>query len=96
MARRVVVTGLGLISPLGLDSHSTWEGLVSGRSGVSGITRFDASNFGVRIAGEVFNPEAYGVVLQRGSTLREEVNRSILRLREDGSYSALIQKWFGG
>lgn len=50
----------------------------------------------VRIAGEVFNHEQYGVVLPRGSALREEVNQSILRLREDGSYAALIDKWFGG
>lgn len=49
----------------------------------------------VRIAGDVFNPEEYGVVLPRGSAMREEVNQSILRLREDGSYAALIQKWFG-
>lgn len=58
------------------------------------VTQQDAGD--VRIAGDVFNPEAYGVVLPRGSALREEVNQSILRLREDGSYTALIQKWFGG
>lgn len=49
-----------------------------------------------RVAGDVFNHEAYGIVLPRGSELREQVNQSILRLREDGSYQALIQKWFGG
>lgn len=52
-------------------------------------------NGAVRTAGEVFKPEEYGVVLPRGSTLREEVNQSILRLREDGSYAALNEKWFG-
>ncbi len=53
MARRVVVTGVGLVSPLGVGTEATWEGLVAGRSGVGPITRFDASNSPVRIAGEV-------------------------------------------
>ena len=58
--RRVVVTGIGALSPLGLDAPSTWEALVAGRSGVDKITHFDASEFPVRIAAEVdgFEPEA--------------------------------------
>jgi len=61
MRRRVVITGIGLISPLGLDVGSTWEGLVAGRSGVGPITRFDASGYASRIAGEVrgFDPERW-------------------------------------
>ena len=51
--RRVAVTGLGMITPLGLDVPSTWEGLKSGRSGIAVIKGFDASDFAVRIAGEV-------------------------------------------
>lgn len=51
--RRVVVTGIGLISPLGLDVESTWQGLLAGRSGVGRITQFDSSEFPVQIAGEV-------------------------------------------
>ncbi len=53
MSRRVVVTGLGLISPLGIGTEDTWAGLVEGRSGAGPITRFDTSEFPVRIAAEV-------------------------------------------
>jgi len=53
VTRRVVVTGLGMISPLGLDTEATWRGLVAGRSGAGDITRFDCSDFSVRIAAEV-------------------------------------------
>ena len=53
MQRRVVVTGVGFVSPLGVGTEATWDGLVSGRSGIGPVTRFDATNFPVRIAGEV-------------------------------------------
>ncbi len=58
MKRRVVITGLGAITPLGNDMKRTWNALVSGRSGVAGITKFDATAFPSRIAGEVkgFDP----------------------------------------
>jgi len=51
--RRVVVTGLGALTPLGLDVPSTWEGLVSGRSGVGPITLFDTADFKTKLAAEV-------------------------------------------
>src|SRR5919204_4673034 len=56
--RRAVVTGLGAVTPLGLDANSTWEAAVAGRSGVRFIESFDASVFPVRIAAEVkgFDP----------------------------------------
>ena len=59
--RRVVVTGLGAVSPLGADLESTWRGLLEGRSGIGPITRFDASKHSVRIAGEAdaFDPSAW-------------------------------------
>jgi len=53
MTRRVVVTGVGMVSPLGIGTEPTWDGLVSGRSGVSTITRFDTSDYSVHIAAEV-------------------------------------------
>src|SRR5215211_433136 len=54
----VVVTGIGAVTPLGLDAPTTWEGLVAGRSGVGPITQFDASGLPVRIAGEVHGFDA--------------------------------------
>ena len=58
--RRVAVTGLGAVTPLGLDATSTWGAAVAGRSGIGWIQTFDASEFPVRIAAEVkgFEPEA--------------------------------------
>lgn len=53
MKHRVVVTGLGAITPLGSSVEAYWEGLTSGRSGIRPITQFDASNFPTKIAGEV-------------------------------------------
>ncbi len=53
MKRRVVITGVGLVTPLGTGTEKTWQGLVNGRSGVGSITRFDASAQGAQIAAEV-------------------------------------------
>lgn len=59
--RRVVVTGIGLVTPLGVGVEKSWSSLVEGRSGIGKITRFDSSAFPTQIAGEVkdFNPEDY-------------------------------------
>lgn len=61
MSDRVVITGLGAISPLGLDVPSTWDALVAGRSGIDRITLFDATDFATKIAAEVkdFIPTDY-------------------------------------
>ena len=58
MRRRVVVTGVGLISPLGIGTEANWTALLEGRSGIGPITHFDAADFSARIAGEVkdFDP----------------------------------------
>ena len=59
--RRVVITGIGCLSPLGNDLSSTWEGMKNGRSGIHTITQLDPSAFDCRIAGEVrnFEPDGY-------------------------------------
>jgi 3-oxoacyl-[acyl-carrier-protein] synthase II len=57
--RRVVLTGIGMISPLGVGTDKTWQGLLEGRSGISRITKFDPTAYACQIAGEIrdFNPE---------------------------------------
>jgi 3-oxoacyl-[acyl-carrier-protein] synthase II len=61
MKRRVVVTGMGVITPVGNDVATTWRSLIEGKSGTAPITKFDASNFPVKFAAEVkgFNPLDY-------------------------------------
>ncbi len=61
--KRVVVTGLSALTPLGNDLASSWANLVAGKSGIGPITRFDASEYASRIAGEIkdFDPEAFGI-----------------------------------
>jgi len=58
---RVVITGLGAVSPLGVSIKKFWDGLLAGRSGIRRITQFDATDFPCQIAGEIpdFNPEDY-------------------------------------
>ena len=63
MSRRVVVTGLGVISPLGNDIETLWGNLINGVSGVDKITRFDTSKYETQIGAEVkeFKPENYNI-----------------------------------
>ncbi|HAI20390.1 MAG TPA: beta-ketoacyl-[acyl-carrier-protein] synthase II, partial [Clostridiales bacterium UBA8153] len=61
MTKRVVITGMGIVSPLGQDLESFWSNLRSGRSGVGHITRFDTTNYSTKVGAEIndFSPEQY-------------------------------------
>ena len=61
MNKRVIITGMGIVSPLGVDVEKNWAAVCQGISGIGPITRFDASDFASKIAGEVkgFNPEDF-------------------------------------
>lgn len=61
MKRRVVITGVGVVSPLGNDADTFWKNLLEGKSGISRITSFDVTDYPTKIAGEIkdFNPEDY-------------------------------------
>jgi 3-oxoacyl-[acyl-carrier-protein] synthase II len=61
MHRRVVVTGMGMVSPIGLNVKENWDSILAGKSGIGPLTKFDIPEFPVKIAGEVknFNPENY-------------------------------------
>ena len=61
--RRVVVTGLGIISPVGLNLKQSWDNILAGKSGASSITEFDTSDFSVKFACTVkdFDPELYNL-----------------------------------
>ena len=66
MKKRVVITGLGVITPVGNDVSSFWQSLIDGKSGVGPNTSFDAAGFDSRIAAEVkdFDPTKYGISLK--------------------------------
>ena len=53
MSNRVVITGMGAITPIGIGKDAFWDGLMAGKNGIDKITRFDAAEYGSQIAGEV-------------------------------------------
>ena len=63
LEKRVVITGVGVISPVGMGKDEFWNALLSGKNGIGPITHFDATEYGARIAGEVkdFDPAAFGI-----------------------------------
>jgi 3-oxoacyl-[acyl-carrier-protein] synthase II len=83
--RRVAVTGLGAVTPLGNDWRSTWDGAVAGRSGIDFIQSFDASEFPVRVAAEVKNFDPTAIV---GPKEARRLDRNVLF-----SIAAAVEGW---
>jgi 3-oxoacyl-[acyl-carrier-protein] synthase II len=90
--KRVVVTGLSALSPIGSTAAESWENLLAGKSGIAPITLFDASGFAARIAGEVkdFNPENYGIPLKQARRMDRFVQFAVAAatmLLEDAGFT---------
>ena len=108
--RRVVVTGVSLLTPLGLDAEQTWEGLVEGRSGIGHITAFDASEYEYPIAGELhgFEPDDHvdpklGRRIDRSSVIAIAASKQAvqdaqldLESQEPGSVGIVLGTGIGG
>jgi 3-oxoacyl-[acyl-carrier-protein] synthase II len=96
MTRRVVVTGMGLVTPLGNDVASTWAGMVAGRSGISTIDSFDPSRLSVRIAGQVRDFDA-GRVLDRKDQRRMDryIQLGLVAAREAMDQAGLPERLEG-
>jgi len=75
--RRVVVTGLGMVTPLGNSVAETWEGVLAGKSGIGQITRFDTTAFPCTIAGSVPETRTGPKVSSRPLTMKKLVVRSV-------------------
>src|SRR5256885_15272361 len=97
MPRRVVITGLGLVTPLGNDVQSTWEGLLAGRSGAGPITRFDPAQSSVKFACEVKGFDA-GQYLEKKEIRRYDLfAQYAIGAAEQGVTGAcLAGNWGGG
>jgi len=93
MSRKVVVTGLNIISSLGLNSEQNWENLIQGKSGVKKITLFDASNLGTQIAAQVsddFNEISKKYIKKRSASQMTRVTRMCFVCAKDAITAANI------
>src|SRR4051794_13842356 len=87
--RRVVVTGLGAVTPLGNDARSTWAAALAGQSGIDWIRSFDASEFAVRVAAEVKDFDGSTVVPPKEARrLERNVLLAVAAAREAGADAA--------
>src|SRR4029453_3532484 len=88
--RRVVITGLGAVTPIGLDAASTWDAAVAGRSGVDWIQAFEPAGFPVRIAAEVdgFDPSA-GVGAKDARRMDRNVVLAVAAAQEAWEHAAV-------
>ena len=108
--RRVVVTGMGALTPVGLDVASTWDGIVHGRSGIAMVEKFETDDLDVKIAGEVkgFDPTHFldkkearrmDRFLQLGLVATQEAVRDAdLRIKPDDAerVAVLVGSGIGG
>jgi len=78
--RRVVITGVGAVTPLGNDSQTSWKNMVAGKSGVGAITLFDASGYATRIAAEV-RDFPFDDLRQKHSDLKDASRNTWLALK---------------
>ena len=74
--RRVVVTGLGVVSPVGIGVQPAWSNLIAGKSGITRITKFDPSNFSSQVAGEVKDFDVSQYLPAKGRHLVEPLSSS--------------------
>jgi 3-oxoacyl-[acyl-carrier-protein] synthase II len=83
MDDRIVITGLGALTPLGLNWRDTWSGLTGGRSGVARITQFDATGFATQIAAEIkgFDPDA-GLTVKQVNRMSRASQLAVVAARE--------------
>ena len=92
MKKRVVITGLGVISPVGNDIASFWQSLKDGKCGVGPITSFDAKDFDSRIAAEVknFDPTAYGISIKDVKRTAKFVQFAVAAAKQAVESSGLV------
>jgi 3-oxoacyl-[acyl-carrier-protein] synthase II len=91
MSRRVVVTGMGVLSPLGHSVKQTWEAITAGQSGVGPITHFDPANYLVKIAAEVKNWDPASVMPAKEVRRRDRYQQFILAAAKEAATEAGFQ-----
>lgn len=92
---RVVITGMGAITPLGQDTASLWQGLIRGQSGISAIDAFDASSCKVRIAGQVRDFDAEARFGRKEARRMDRFTQFALAAAEEAYRQAELDRWSG-
>src|SRR5438309_1381912 len=86
--RRVAITGLGCVSPLGIGSEATWKAIVSGESGAGEVTRFDTSEYSTKIACEVKNFDVTDFMEQREARRSDRFTQYAVAAAVEGTEKA--------